>query len=396
MLEAIEPKQKTVRRRVPKEFPISIHDPLLAPPILKLHRALDLASLWQAIIATMDTALVNHHIIAALPFEGVAPMALRTTLPMSDPQAFWLQLHHSKPPLNRVVAEQPGIKYADLDDLQNEAALKKSRFWRDIMQPYGWRHSAGLLFWENGEFKAHVGICRTEAHGPFSEADKQLLLALHPHLEAALLRVAAYEREKMLTTFLREALEHPVDGIALIDSYSKTVFYNQAAVRTCALWSHGRQAAARKVSIHRTTLSLPPELVSASASLLERYLADFQGHGTDGKSYIVEKHHPTEPGLYARLRIVAAKNSPVPPHVRLELSRNTSKESHSPMFRLSKAEYRVALLVAGGARNQDIATSLTLSVHTVRAHLREIFTKLGITHRGGLTRLFADHSIQSI
>ena len=60
------------------------------------------------------------------------------------------------------------------------------------------------------------------------------------------------------------------------------------------------------------------------------------------------------------------------------------------MFRLTQAEHRVALLVATGARNQEIATALSLSIHTVRAHLREIFIKLHITHRGELAKYFSD------
>lgn len=383
-----------IRRNFPSTYPTTIHEPLLAAPLLKLHRVLNVEPLWRAVVELVDAAVLNSHIVAALPFEGMAPMAMRTTLPTPDPQAFWLRLHHSEPPLARIVAEQPGTIYSDLDDLQDEATLKASRFWRETMVPDGWRYSVGLLFWENGEFKAHLGICRTAEQGRFSAADKALLLALHPHFEAALLRVAAYEREKMLSTLLREALEHPADGMALIDCHGRTVFHNQAAVRTCALWRHGRQVAARKDSPGRTTLALPPELVSASADLLKKFLADFQGDGTKGKSYLEERHHPTEIGLSARLHVIAPENSPVPPHIRLDFSRSSQEQRHIPMFRLSPAEHRVALLVATGARNQDIATALTLSIHTVRAHLREIFTKLGIAHRGELARYLNNPKIR--
>ena len=380
-----------IRRQIPASYPTSIHDPLLAAPLLKLHCVLSVETLWRATVELVDAALVNSHIIAALPFEGIAPMALRTTLPTPDPQAFWLRLHRSEPPLMRVVAEQPGSIYTDLDDLLDEAGLKASRFWEEMMVPHGWRHSVGLLFWENGEFKSHIGICRTAEQGRFGAAEKALLLALHPHFEAALLRVAAYERQKMLTILLREALEHSTDGMALIDCHGQTVFHNQTAVRTCALWSHGRQAAAKKDSPGRAVLALPPELVSASADLLKRFLADFQGHGTEGLSYLEEYHHPTETGLSAQLRVIAPENSPVPPHVRLKLSRSTqTHRQHLPMFRLTQAEHRVALLVATGARNQEIATALSLSIHTVRAHLREIFIKLHITHRGELAKYFSD------
>jgi DNA-binding CsgD family transcriptional regulator len=42
---------------------------------------------------------------------------------------------------------------------------------------------------------------------------------------------------------------------------------------------------------------------------------------------------------------------------------------------LSQAECRVAELLAGGANPQEIAKALGCSIHTVRAHLKQIFYK---------------------
>lgn len=52
---------------------------------------------------------------------------------------------------------------------------------------------------------------------------------------------------------------------------------------------------------------------------------------------------------------------------------------------LTEAEGRVARLVAGGLTNKGIALQLSLSHHTVDAHLKHIFTKLGIHSRVELT-----------
>jgi DNA-binding CsgD family transcriptional regulator len=55
-----------------------------------------------------------------------------------------------------------------------------------------------------------------------------------------------------------------------------------------------------------------------------------------------------------------------------------------PVFRLSDAERRVAELVARGLRNEEVAKELGISVNTVRTHLRVVFDKLHLTHRGQL------------
>ncbi|HEY1740417.1 MAG TPA: LuxR C-terminal-related transcriptional regulator, partial [Acidimicrobiia bacterium] len=49
---------------------------------------------------------------------------------------------------------------------------------------------------------------------------------------------------------------------------------------------------------------------------------------------------------------------------------------------LSEREREIAILAASGRRDADIAAELVVSVRTVHAHLRSVYTKLGITSRG--------------
>jgi DNA-binding CsgD family transcriptional regulator len=58
---------------------------------------------------------------------------------------------------------------------------------------------------------------------------------------------------------------------------------------------------------------------------------------------------------------------------------------------VTKAERRIARLVAGGLTNKDIAGRLSLSHHTVDAHLKHMFTKLDIHSRVELTILALEH-----
>lgn len=57
------------------------------------------------------------------------------------------------------------------------------------------------------------------------------------------------------------------------------------------------------------------------------------------------------------------------------------------MDSLTKRERQVALLVAEGLSNREIAKKLYLAVKTVENHLTVIYNKLGLKSRGQLMRL---------
>jgi DNA-binding CsgD family transcriptional regulator len=72
--------------------------------------------------------------------------------------------------------------------------------------------------------------------------------------------------------------------------------------------------------------------------------------------------------------------------------------AESPQFgwdSLSKAERRVADLVAQGYTNREAAVKLFLSRYTIDSHLRHIFAKLGIGSRAELARITAERNPSS-
>ncbi len=358
----------------------------MVSPLLELHRAMDLDSLWAACIQVIDAAMPNFHLIAALPFEGMAPMAIRTTLPEPDIEAFWLRVNAAGPPMARTLMEQPGLTLSTLDDDLSAEEIESSRFYREIMEPGGWRHSAGFFFWDAGRFVAHLGIVRTREQGRFTEADKALLAELHPQFDAAMKRVAALERLRLVSGIMEVALEHPLDGLVLLDSRGGIVFHNHSAAQACALWNGGREAAARRI-VRSSHLPLPTVIQEAAGSLRTSFLEAHARERVVGRTFEQEVSHPTVAGLVAHLSVVVPSNEAVPPHVRIKFSQMAAAlevDAALPVFRLSEAEHRVAVLVARGLRNEEVAAELGISVNTVRAHLREIFAKLGVTHRGQL------------
>lgn len=66
-------------------------------------------------------------------------------------------------------------------------------------------------------------------------------------------------------------------------------------------------------------------------------------------------------------------------------------------YSLTAREQEITRAVARGLSNPEIAATLTLSPHTVRDHLKAIFTKVGVNSRGELVaKLFAEHYLPAL
>jgi DNA-binding NarL/FixJ family response regulator len=60
---------------------------------------------------------------------------------------------------------------------------------------------------------------------------------------------------------------------------------------------------------------------------------------------------------------------------------------------LTAREVEVLRLVAQGLTNPQIAEQLTISVHTVSAHVRSLFNKLDVNSRNAVTRFAIKHHL---
>jgi DNA-binding CsgD family transcriptional regulator len=58
---------------------------------------------------------------------------------------------------------------------------------------------------------------------------------------------------------------------------------------------------------------------------------------------------------------------------------------------LTPRQKQIAMLVAAGSTNVEVATHLVISTHTVKHHLRAVFHRLGVASRRELRSTFACH-----
>ena len=109
------------------------------------------------------------------------------------------------------------------------------------------------------------------------------------------------------------------------------------------------------------------------------------------------KHTPPEQIAMA-VRRVAAGEPMMSPEVLRRLMTHVATAGADPgreraraaLTRLSPGEREVALLVAQGRTNQEIATALRMSTATVKAYVSRILTKLALTNRVQIALLVHD------
>lgn len=72
-----------------------------------------------------------------------------------------------------------------------------------------------------------------------------------------------------------------------------------------------------------------------------------------------------------------------------------SEASSGPVFFVSSREHAVLGLLASGMMCKEIASQLDLSTSTVRAHLHNIYGKLGVDNRAQAAMLFMQHRVRA-
>ncbi|RYD29876.1 MAG: LuxR family transcriptional regulator [Verrucomicrobiaceae bacterium] len=373
------PRAGTLRRKTPRTYPATAGDPALAPYLSALRDALNLMDLWRASVALLDAALPNLHHVAALPCVEDRPIFVISTVPGQDQPGYWDKFLSCEPPLARVIAAQPMARTAYLNDHWPDDELKKTSFFQKIMESEGWWYAAGFLLWADSGFVGHIGMNRTREQGPYLPHERAILEELHPHVATAVKRVAAFDSERAKRAALEEVLKQQPDGMVILDWELRQVFRNKAADDFCRRWNEHQE----KAGDH-----LPAEVAQAAGTLLSgsESLLRQPPSGKVGAP-VTEIFHQAIDGLQARIRLLHPREKQaIKPHCLIEFSRVLDRPGYRPTasFSLSMAERRVAELVAQGKSNPVVAAELHLSIHTVRAHLREIFSKLNIRHRSEL------------
>jgi DNA-binding NarL/FixJ family response regulator len=146
------------------------------------------------------------------------------------------------------------------------------------------------------------------------------------------------------------------------------------------------------------SLPPPPEVLVLTTFQADSYILDALRAGASG--FLLKDTPPTE--ILAAIRQVAGGGTTLSPsvartvidHVAQSAGAERRASAESTLARVSKREREVAVEIARGLSNAEIADTLFLTEATVKAHVSRLLTKLDLNNRVQIAMLVHDAGLR--
>lgn len=340
-------------------------------PVDDLHRSIDLESFWSASLNLVGAALPHHSCSLMFGIDDYEPRAARHHVAQAQ--------HHDYMPATSLQVSRPYLRahpqvrlYTYSEIVSQDPGARRRRL--ALEEPVEeWADFVHLAFWHDARPAAVLSIRRSERQPRFTGEELTFLEKVYPVIDAAVYRLRALEEERTRSAVFERLLRATSAPALLVDAQGRLLFATEAAHRMCALWN---SAAAADPALPRIPDDLP--------DLLARPGVD-EGlklaHSSLPMGLRLELCRPQgslfSSGAYGMLTFADADGG----------ARSERPLDPSVLDRLSPSERRVALLVASGLRNGQIAERLSRSRRTVESQLNSIYGKLDIDCRTQLVNL---------
>jgi DNA-binding CsgD family transcriptional regulator len=273
----------------------------------------------------------------------------------------------------------PVLKTVTDFDFITPSACRVDPFYQEVLRPYDIPYicmttverSQGTFF----------GLCAVRSHreGPISERQKEIFASLAPHIRSAVRsQIALQGQGAAIVSATMDALSIPV---FLCDHYGGVKSHTQAA-QLLLQANRGLLLIAGRLSAHHPSEAKTlTEAVAASTARLLRpgppTSRTVVVHGEVHTNPLVLDVFPLPAGAhqfsFEPCALVVARG----PHV----SAARRAAVLSTLYALTPAEIEIAQALADGKSANDMADARAVSVGTVRAQLKTIMAKLGVSRQ---------------
>lgn len=357
---------------------------MMPAPTLALQRAIDLESVWQASRHLLEDALPHHSCSLMLGIDNFQPSTARHHVVQSQRVDYVpaTSLAVSRP----FLTANPEVSLYTYSQIvsQDPQALQRRIAQDEPLEE--WAEFVHLAFWDHARPMAVMSIRRSSSQPRFSGDELAFLEQIHPVIDAGLYRLRALEFERARSVAMQQMLCGGPTPSLLFDADGNIVFATDSAIGLWQRWNHAEATpAARRAKSQRHGDAEDP---GAGDAVLPGLVGQCPVEGSR------RLRHPRIPGFTALIEPVRVQGSVLsrPVYGMLTFiecppSADDTRSSTDPMLeRLSPSERKVALLVAEGLRNNEIAERLCRSRRTVESQLNSIYGKCNVQSRTQLLR----------
>jgi DNA-binding CsgD family transcriptional regulator len=359
----------------------------LQSSLADLQRSLDLETFWQASLEVLSHLLPHSSCSLMLDIVDYHPRAAKHNVVETHDVNYVpaTSLEVSKP----FLTVHPLIKVYTYSQIVSEDPTASERRLAQEPEPGEWAEFVHLAFWDQQRPAAVLSVRRGLDQPRFSEAELKAMYWLYPMIAGGLQRLCAVETERTQWRGMQDFLHRSPVAVMLLDADGELLFGTPEAFNMCAHWKQGASKGDARVA---ETGMLPRDI----ARLLRQAVSQSESTGTATRGCTKGWYlrHAAIPGLSASIHLsqsvpgLAARNCYLLSFA-FGSGATRSAAASSALVRLTPSERKVALLVAEGLRNDQVARQLYRSRRTIEFQLNSIYRKLDVACRSQLVKVLS-------
>jgi DNA-binding CsgD family transcriptional regulator len=303
---------------------------------------------------------------------------------------------HLLPYKQQFLGLKPGGRFLRTQDCPDDQYLG-SELYRDHFEKLGKYEILHHRLFDEDRFAAGITFTRPRSKGRFNRSEEEFINALLPHVQRASRLHLQLLENNLTKRIMIEAWNHIDDGVVLVSNKGAVAFHNRAAKSILA--------SATSIHVNRNgTLVCGSASESAKLQSVIKNVFDTSERKSEfGGRLLINRPNGKQPlnisitpfkeqDRYAResekfaLIFISDPDRTVA----------TTEDSLRANYGLTKAEARVAKLLADGQSLREISDLLEITPNTVRTHLKRIFSKTETNRQSSLVKLILSGSTSKI
>lgn len=299
----------------------------------------------------------------------------------SDPGCFasYNQYYGQLDPAPAAIEDVPTGQVAAFQQLFPADALRGSEFYNDWGVPNGHGDCTFSVLTRRGADASWLSVTAEARADPFSTPQRMTVLsALVPHLQHAIALRSRLSDTDRHCEELTAAVDAASDAMAIVRDDGLLSYLNPAAD---AMFSGGNGLYATGGTLRASVAAVDRALADAVSAAVGR-----AGVPTAGR---VTVPRPGRRPYVVRVAPVSATGTPAALVIVVDPDRNPlpTVEALSRRYGLTRTEAEVARRVLDGDGLGPIARERSVSITTIRTHMKHIFEKTGTRRQAELVRL---------